>query len=162
MEAEKAWDEAEQHGYNVGVAEIEDALSVEVLAVCRSYYAQTWGEALNRAGVEVSSVLRKPENIFYPLAILTLNPPSTQGEMASAIAVSSEEARLQDPPPLNQQEQAKELEASKEISSDASKTSDKATKILHGGAASQGFERLSLSYHARRGSSQGKGRSGSP
>ena len=41
MEAEKAWDEAEQHGYNVGVAEIEDALSVEVLAVCRSYYAQT-------------------------------------------------------------------------------------------------------------------------
>ena len=25
MEAEKAWDEAEQHGYNVGVAEIEDA-----------------------------------------------------------------------------------------------------------------------------------------
>ena len=60
--------------------------------------------------------------------------------MASAIAVSSEEARLQDPPPLNQQEQAKELEASKEVSSDASKTSDKATEILHGGAASQGFE----------------------
>ena len=77
MEAKKAWDEAEQHGYDVGVAEIEDALSVEVLAMCRSYCAQTWGEALNRAGVEVSSVLRKPKNIFYPLAILTLNPPST-------------------------------------------------------------------------------------
>ena len=34
MEAEKAWDEAEQHGYDVRVAEIEDALRAEVPAVC--------------------------------------------------------------------------------------------------------------------------------
>ena len=34
MEAEKAWDEAEQHGYNVGVAETEDAFRVEVPVVC--------------------------------------------------------------------------------------------------------------------------------
>ena len=34
MEAEKAWDEAKQHGYNVGVAETEDALKEEVSAVC--------------------------------------------------------------------------------------------------------------------------------
>ena len=47
MEAEKARDEAEQHAYDVGVAEIEDALRVKVPAVCRTYCAQTWGEALN-------------------------------------------------------------------------------------------------------------------
>ena len=69
MKAEKARDEVEQHGYNVGVAETEDALGAEVPAMCRTYCAQTWDEALNRARVEASSELRKPENIFYPPAI---------------------------------------------------------------------------------------------
>ena len=41
MEAEKAWDEAEQHGYDIGVAEIEDVLRAEVPIVCRTYCAQT-------------------------------------------------------------------------------------------------------------------------
>ena len=40
-EVEKVRDEAEQHGYDVGVAETEDALRAEVPAVCRAYYAQT-------------------------------------------------------------------------------------------------------------------------
>ena len=65
-QAEKSKDEAEQHGYDVGVAEIEDALRAEVPAVCHTYCAQTWDEALNRVGVEASSELRKSENIFYP------------------------------------------------------------------------------------------------
>ena len=39
--AEKVRDEVNQHGYDVGVAEIEDALRAEVLAVCQAYYAQT-------------------------------------------------------------------------------------------------------------------------
>ena len=39
MEVEKAWDEAEQHGYDVGVAKAEDALRAEVLAMCRTYCA---------------------------------------------------------------------------------------------------------------------------
>ena len=68
-EAEKARDEAEQHGYGVGVAEIEDAFRAEVPTVCRTYYALVWDEALNQAGVEVSSILRKLESIYYPLAI---------------------------------------------------------------------------------------------
>ena len=76
MEAEKAWDEAEQHGYDVGVAEIEDAFRAEVLAVCWTYCAQTWDEALNWAGVEASFELRKPENIFYPPAIRASDLPS--------------------------------------------------------------------------------------
>ena len=41
MEPEKVRDEAKQHGYDVGVAETEDALRAEVLAVCRTYCAQT-------------------------------------------------------------------------------------------------------------------------
>ena len=71
--AEKERDEAEQHGYDVGVGEIEDALRAEVLAVCRAYCTQTWEEALNRAGIEASSELRKPENIVFPLALQISN-----------------------------------------------------------------------------------------
>ena len=67
--AEKERDEAEQHGYDIGVAETEDVLRAEVPAVCRAYCAQTWEEALNQAGVEASSELRKPENIIFPLAL---------------------------------------------------------------------------------------------
>ena len=36
---EREKDETEQHGYDVGVAETEDALRVEVPAVCRAYCA---------------------------------------------------------------------------------------------------------------------------
>ena len=69
IEAEKARDEVEQHGYDVGVAKTEDTLRAKVPAVCQTYCAQTWEEALNRAGVEASSELRKPENIYFPPAI---------------------------------------------------------------------------------------------
>ena len=69
MEAEKARDEVEQHGQDVGVAETEEILRAKVLAVCQTYCAQTWDEALNRAGVEASSELRRLENIYYPAAI---------------------------------------------------------------------------------------------
>ena len=67
--AEKERDEAEQHGYYVGIAETEDALRAEVPAVCRAYCAQTWEEALNQAGVETSSELRRPERIIFPSAL---------------------------------------------------------------------------------------------
>ena len=63
---EKERDEAEQHGYDVDVAEIEDALRAEVPTVCCAYCAQTWEEALNQAGVEASFVLRRPERIIFP------------------------------------------------------------------------------------------------
>ena len=69
MEAKKARDEAEQHGYDVGVAETKETLRAEVPAVCRTYCAQTWDEALNQAGVKASSELRRLENIYYPSAI---------------------------------------------------------------------------------------------
>ena len=39
--AERERDEAKQHGYDVGVADTEDALRAEVPAVCQAYCAQT-------------------------------------------------------------------------------------------------------------------------
>ena len=76
---------------------------------------------------------------------MDLGPPSTQGEVAFVVAISSKEARPQDPPPPSQEEQARELEAFKEVSSNASKTLNKATEVLHGGASSQGFKMASAS-----------------
>ena len=83
LKAEKERDEAEQHGYDVGVAKTEDALRAKVPAVCRAYYTQTWEEAFNQAGINVSSELRKPENIVFPLALQISNqkdtaPPASQ------------------------------------------------------------------------------------
>ena len=69
LKAEKERDEAEQHGYDVGVVETEDALRAEVPAVCRAYCAQTSEEALNQAGVEASSGLRRSKSIIFPLAL---------------------------------------------------------------------------------------------
>ena len=54
-----------QEGYDVGVVETEEALSVKVSKVCRFYCLRVWNEALNRAGVEASFVLRRAENVYY-------------------------------------------------------------------------------------------------
>ena len=94
MESEKARDDAEQHGYDIGVAKIEETLRAKVSVVCRTYCAQTWDEALNRAGVEASSKLRKPENIYYPPAIRALDLPPIQGEAASIVSNPLEEITL--------------------------------------------------------------------
>ena len=65
--AKRDWDQAEQEGYDVGVAETEEAFRAEVTGVCRNYCSQVWYEALNQAKVEASSVLRKAESVYYPL-----------------------------------------------------------------------------------------------
>ena len=91
---EKERDKAEQHGYDVGVAETEDTLGAEVPAVCRAYCTQTWEEALNQVGIEASSELRKPENIVFPLA---LQIPS-QKEAAPPVSQPTKEAQSQHPP----------------------------------------------------------------
>ena len=114
VKAEKERDEAEQHGYDVGIAETEDALRAEVPAVCRAYCAQTWEEALNQAGVEASSELRKPENIIFPLA---LQVPK-QTEIAPFAPQPVNEAPPQHPPTTNQPERGKEKETQKESSLD--------------------------------------------
>ena len=134
IEAEKARDEAEQKGYNLGVAKTEETLRVEVPAVCRIYCSQPWDEALNRAGVEASFELRKPENVFYPSAIRASDLPSAQDKVASTVIGSNKEEQPQDPAVPGQQEPIKETGASQEL------PSDKATIVPEAGAASQGFQ----------------------
>ena len=68
-QVERERDEVEQHGYDVGMAETEDALRAEVPAVCCAYCTKTWEEALNRAGIDASSELRKSKNIIFPHAL---------------------------------------------------------------------------------------------
>ena len=94
---EKERDEAEQHSYDVGVAETEDNLRAEVPAVCRAYCTQTWEEALNQIGIKASFELRKPENIVFPLALRILN----QKEATPPVSQPTKEAQSQHPPSTN-------------------------------------------------------------
>ena len=68
-EAEKAREEAQQEGYDIGVAETEEALRAKVSGVCRNYFLQVWNEALNQSGVEASSIFRKAERVYFPPTI---------------------------------------------------------------------------------------------
>nr|XP_023926607.1 stress response protein NST1-like [Quercus suber] len=133
-EAEKEKDKVEQEGYDIGVAETEDKFRTEVPAVCRVYCAQTWTEALNRAGVDPSSELRRPKNVYFPPAILALSPSSQPQDASSTAADSAKEIQIQNPPPLNQQEQPKVPKVAKDISS------DKAVERPKDEVASQSFE----------------------
>ena len=111
--------------------ETEDALRAEVPAVCHAYYTQTWEEALNRAGIEASSELRKSENIVFPLALQI----SSQKEVAPPASQLVKKAQSQHPPSIGQQEQGREQEILKRPSS------DKVTEAPQPGAASQDFEK---------------------
>ena len=133
IEAEKVRDQAKQKGYELGVAETEETLRVAVPIVCHIYCAQTWDEALNRAGVEASSELRKPKNVFYLSAIRASDLPSVQDEVASTVADLNKEVQPQDPPLPSHQGPTKETGASQEV------PSDKAAVVPEVGAASQGF-----------------------
>ena len=95
VKAEKERDEAEQHGYDVDVAETEDALRAEVPTVCHAYCTQTWEEALNQAGVEASSKLRRPESIIFPSA---LQIPKQTTEIVPLAPQPITEAPPQHPP----------------------------------------------------------------
>ena len=107
--AERERDEAEQYDYDIGVAETKDALRAEVPAVCHVYCAQTWEEALNQAGIEASSELRRPERIIFPPA---LQIPK-QIEIAPPAPQLAKEALLQYPPSIGQQGQDREQETQK-------------------------------------------------
>ena len=131
VKAEKERDEAEQHGYDIGVAETEDALRAEVPVVCRAYCAQTWEEALNQAGVEASSELRRSERIIFNSA---LQIPK-QTEISPLAPQPITEAPTQHPPSTDQPEQGKEKEIQK------GPFSDKVTKAPQPGTASQDFEK---------------------
>ncbi|XP_030948767.1 ensconsin-like [Quercus lobata] len=96
---EQAMNEAEQKGYELGRAETEKALRAEVPEVCRIFCARTWSVALDRAGVETSSELHKPENVYYPEAIRSSAPQSYQADTPSPAINPNEEVLSRNSPP---------------------------------------------------------------
>ena len=126
--------EAEQRGYEVGIVETEKALRAEVPEVCRIYCARTWSEALNHAGVEASSELRRPENVYYPEAICPSAPQPYQADAPSPVIILNEEALPRNSPSHGQPELDKEGLALPGASP------DKITIASEAGTASQGFQ----------------------
>ena len=89
-EAEKAkeqTDQAEQDVYDVGVAKTEEALKVEVSKVSRFYCLQVWNEALDQAGVEASSTLRRAKSVYYPPVICS------SGSKANMVSKEADEGK---------------------------------------------------------------------
>lgn len=95
-------------------------------------------EALNRAGVEASSELRKAENVFYPAVIHTSAPPSSQDEDTPSTVNPNQEVLPQSLPPSGQPEPAKEANAPPKASLDKTAVAPKVE------VASQGFSRTWL------------------
>ena len=85
--AQEATKAAETAAYECGVLETEARLTAKIAGVYRDYYAKTYKQALDRAGVPVDSDLRRANQVYYPedirkditgpppLATLPLPPP---------------------------------------------------------------------------------------
>ena len=54
----------------------------QVFGVCRGYCLPVWNEALNQAGVDASSTLRRAKNVFHPPAIRASGPSSSKAKSA--------------------------------------------------------------------------------
>ena len=124
-EAEKAKEQAEQYGYDIGVVETEEALKVEVLEVCRFYCLQVWNEALDQVGVEASSTLRRVENVYYPSAICASGSLSSKADSVSKEADEGKENPTKALPTANISPKAVEQ------SEDARKVADTTKEVAH-------------------------------
>ena len=100
-EAKKARDQAEQNGYDIGVAETEETLRVEDAGLCKHYYSQPWDETLNQAGVEASFALRRAENVYYPPAIRPSGSLGFKVDLVSLKAGESQGSPSKAPPVAN-------------------------------------------------------------
>ena len=56
----------ETSAYKRGVLETEARLTAEVTVVCREYCAETYNQALDRAGIRTNSDLRRVDQVYYP------------------------------------------------------------------------------------------------
>ena len=59
--AQEAATAVETLAYERGVLEMETKLTAEVTAVCREYCAETYSQALDRAGIPTDSDLRRTD-----------------------------------------------------------------------------------------------------
>ena len=64
--AQEAATVAETSAYERGVLDTEARLTAEVTVVCRKYYAETYNQALNQAGIPTDSHLRRVDQVYYP------------------------------------------------------------------------------------------------
>ena len=132
-------------------------MRAEVPVVCCIYCAKTWDEALNRAGVEASSELRRPENVFYPEVIRPSAPPTHQAEATPSTINPNEEVLPLSLPPPGQPKPAKgsiaPLKASLDKTATASEVKvasqsfqqDLASTVLLAGGASKDKEEITTS-----------------
>ena len=78
--AQDATAATEISAYERGVLETEARLTAEVTAVCREYWAETYNQALDRAGIPANSNLRRVDQMYYPKDLKenkTIPPPPT-------------------------------------------------------------------------------------
>ena len=64
--AQEAAKAAETSFYERGKLETEAMLTAEVTVVCREYCAETYNQALDRAGIPADSDLRRVDQVYYP------------------------------------------------------------------------------------------------
>ena len=89
--------------YERGVLETETRLAEEVAIVCRDYVTESWGVAMDRAGVLADFEPRRVENIFFPEDIreilnmvlateqlLTTQAPPPDGEVSKGVGADEE------------------------------------------------------------------------
>ena len=111
------------------MTETKEALRTEISGVCRTYCSQVWNEAINQAGVKASSVLRKPENVYYPQAIHASSSSSSKADTPPEVVDPEKSSPKKvlpsfgSPPKVAEQPRVnkKETEVTKGVASNATK-----------------------------------------
>ena len=80
--ANEAVAQAEQEGYDTGWGKLKKTSRPKFLV---STFLQVWTEALNQAGVDASSALRRAENVFYPPALRVEGPSNSQADVVPKV-----------------------------------------------------------------------------
>ena len=121
QKAKEVTEALEQVSYDCEVQETEIQLTKELMEVCRDYYKEVWGKALNWAGVPAASEWRNAKNIFYPKDICevpaVLLPPAalalTSFEQPSTTQTSRPPPEISKGP-IKAGDQGQEVEAAKD------------------------------------------------
>jgi len=74
MEKEKAM--AKQVAYDAGMNKATKSLTAQLRDIAFVFCLEVWGQALTAAGVGTKSVLRAPDQVYYPPALRLVPTPS--------------------------------------------------------------------------------------
>ena len=96
--------------------ETEENLKAQVTRVYREYCLQVWTEALNQAGVDASSALKRAKNVFYLPALHVAGPSNSRVEVAPKAPMSNQAVPLPTPTiPSKEADQAGAMDKGKEL-----------------------------------------------